>query len=1144
MDDQNQPRIFPPAPSGLDHFLSPLKFNLSKAAHALAHALNVTFRRLAAESSSQFLPTPITESMLYHVKGRKEERGGTNLRVGFVDLLGDEGIDRQDGSTAPKIRRVLERNWPIMENLKTENADLLFAWIGNCIAEVVKQGVNILGLDPKTEVPMGVTFSFPIVQNSLSDALITDMGKGFSMTTKIDLGTHIVNGYEKSKSSELPRIKIFAILNDAVASFVSFKYQFQETKTHKAVMSIICGTGTNSTIFMRQSMLGEKLPATMKAAATDPAEDIRIAVNTEWSINGSAKPLQTLGFVNRWDAELDSHGEIKGFQPFEYMTSGRYLGELARIIFNEYLTLHLGVSEESIPSRMANRFGLSTTFLSNYYPLDPPTLIQKLEGEFPPSTCNMPVEWKAESAIALYYIAKYIEVRASALMAAAVIGLLACADEIPMFGTSQEQTNLSPRNQNGNKARKDGGGDSKTMTLVVGYTGGCIVHFHNYLQDCQWFLDSILYHEFGTNNGPIKVTLHPCHDGGIDGAGVLCGPDSDTEADERTALLSQNSTRKPSKLGDGDGERAPLLVPSFPGLLDSTTIPKNSSSLTLVSPTPIPDNIDDDDDVTSGDPEANGEAENSGRANHHVQEQQQQQQPPQKYEWLIDTSPTQFHLAFAGIMLTYFIANFDTTIMASSHPVITSHFGASNSASWLTTAFLLTSTAVQPIAGRLSDTVGRKPPYLLLILVFAGGNVWCALATSMASFIAARALCGLGAGGMMTLGTISISDMVPIQRRGLYQSYINIVYGVAGSSGAAFGGMLADSIGWRWEFGVQVFPLAACAIIAALTIPFDLGLQRNSDRDSLLQAMRKFDFLGSGLLTSSTTFLILGLNLGGNVLPWSHPFIIVSLVMFGICFPTCLYVESQAKRPIMPLVLLHSAPRANIIFANFLASFLLNAILFNVPLFFRAVLLTSATTSGLYLVVPTIVASGTGTLVGFLVTWFGRVKWPLVLGAFAYLTGTILLSLMSPGWPTWAYLLCLVPAAAGQGFSFPGTVLAILNASPQEEQAVVTSTVSLWRALGNVLGVACSSLVFQNALLRYLWDFVTSDKGETWKREFIEHVRSSVEAIAQLPDGPHKDQVIKSYEAACRVTFLVCVGIACISVILLVPIRLERIKKR
>jgi MFS family permease len=135
--------------------------------------------------------------------------------------------------------------------------------------------------------------------------------------------------------------------------------------------------------------------------------------------------------------------------------------------------------------------------------------------------------------------------------------------------------------------------------------------------------------------------------------------------------------------------------------------------------------------------------------------------------------------------------------MVSCHPVITSYFHSSNSASWLSTAFLLTSTSFQPLFGRLSDSLGRKAPYVFTMVVFVGATLWCALAQSMLSFIMARALCGLGAGGIMSMGSIITSDLVPIEIRGAYQSYINIVFGIGSALGAATGGAIADHLGWR-----------------------------------------------------------------------------------------------------------------------------------------------------------------------------------------------------------------------------------------------------------------------------------------------------------------------------------------------------------
>ena len=192
-----------------------------------------------------------------------------------------------------------------------------------------------------------------------------------------------------------------------------------------------------------------------------------------------------------------------------------------------------------------------------------------------------------------------------------------------------------------------------------------------------------------------------------------------------------------------------------------------------------------------------------------------------------------------------------------------------------------------------------------------------------------------------------------------------------------------------------------------------------------------------------------------------------------------------------------------------------------------------------------------GTLTGFLVTWTRRLKWPLVWGSALYLVGTAALCTMRRGWPVWAYLACLAPSSLGQGLHFPGTFIAVLAASPQRQQAVVTSTLVLWRALGSVLGIASSSLVLQNALRRYLelYIVVDGDAGEgghdaAWKAALIERVRASVEAVAAIPDLDVRGQVIHGYESAIRVTFLCCAAVAVIGCLLVAPVRLPRLGER
>jgi MFS family permease len=431
---------------------------------------------------------------------------------------------------------------------------------------------------------------------------------------------------------------------------------------------------------------------------------------------------------------------------------------------------------------------------------------------------------------------------------------------------------------------------------------------------------------------------------------------------------------------------------------------------------------------------------------------------------------------------------FDSTLMASSHPVITSYFNASNSASWLSTSFLLTSTSLQPLMGRLSDTFGRRPLYLAGLLLLAVTTGWCAAAQTVGSFIAARAFSGIGAAGVLSMGNIMTNDLVSIEVRGTFQAYINLFYGGGSACGAAFGGFLCDKLGWRMTFAIQVPVLIALLINAFFTTPATLGpnLAKRSGL-GLREAMKGFDIAGSVLLTTSVAFLILGLNLGGNIYAWTHPIVIVSLIIALVAGVILIRVESRAERAVMPLPMLFSKPRGNLVFNNFFAQIGMNTILFNAPLYFQAVKLDTASVSGFRLAGPSVALTICGVSAGFIMTAFGRMKWLIVVGSLSMLIGATCLSVMWDDIPTWLATLFLVPSSIGQGLSFPATSLAVLATSTQQDQAVMTSTLILWRSLGIVMGVSVSSLILQNALHAYLEQLVTGQhKDEVSDFGFID----------------------------------------------------------
>ncbi|KAF7527417.1 hypothetical protein PCG10_002820 [Penicillium crustosum] len=525
----------------------------------------------------------------------------------------------------------------------------------------------------------------------------------------------------------------------------------------------------------------------------------------------------------------------------------------------------------------------------------------------------------------------------------------------------------------------------------------------------------------------------------------------------------------------------------------------------------------------------------------------------------IDVSPTRFWIIFGGIMIGYMIGFFDSTLMASSHPVITSYFNAANSASWLSTAFLLTSTAFMPLFGRISDAFGRKPVYLFSIAMFFFTTAACGLAQNIGGFIAARALCGLGAGGVFSIGQIISSDLVHLEYRGVYQSYINLCLGIGGSLGLAFGGYLCDHIGWRGAFFIQLPFIFVYFIAAAWTVPADLGIKHTGmERMKVWQLIRSIDILGSIILIMCVTLLILGLNFGGNVYPWGHPIIIISLVSSLVLGVILVHYEQYVPRPVLPIELMSKNPRASIIFGNFFAAMSLHTMLFNAPLYFQAVKLTSPTDSGLRLLASSIAVTASSVGTGFMINWTRHLKPFVIIGVFFMVIGGFAAASMGINTSEPLSMICISLSSLGQGFAFPALMVGILATSEKKDQAVATTTLGLWRSLGAVMGVAVSSWIFQNSLLYHLNNNVTGIE----KNHIIALVRKSVDTIAHLDpihrregvfyffgasthfDLANNNSVTTSYSAALQLTFISAAFWGVIMLIFLARVQLPRLERK
>lgn len=386
----------------------------------------------------------------------------------------------------------------------------------------------------------------------------------------------------------------------------------------------------------------------------------------------------------------------------------------------------------------------------------------------------------------------------------------------------------------------------------------------------------------------------------------------------------------------------------------------------------------------------------------------------------------------------------------------------------------------------LSDTIGRRPIMLVTSAMLAIATAWCSMAPSLGSFIAARALCGLGAGGTAAMGAVIVNDFVPIEVRATYQSILSLVFGFGQASGVAMGGFLCDTIGWRWALGIQVPGIFFCGAVFCSVIPKDLGpqLAKNS-KGAVRSFFKTFDLTGTVLLAVSLTCLILYLNLGGNVLSWSHPSMTAVLIIFFLTAVLFARVESIAKYPVVPLSLLTSWPRANINFSSFFSALISSALIFNIPLYFEIVKHDSPTVAGFRLILPFLSLSASGFLACMVIRQKKAIRPALIFGSLLTLAGTACLSLLGQSISSWVSVLCLLPVSMGYGFIAPTAAISMLRSSPTEEQAVSIGAFLLWKRLATVLGVAFSTLLVQNLLVQYLYRTVTGSHQEEVRLQAI-----------------------------------------------------------
>ncbi|CAP94802.1 hypothetical protein E8E15_004509 [Penicillium rubens] len=514
---------------------------------------------------------------------------------------------------------------------------------------------------------------------------------------------------------------------------------------------------------------------------------------------------------------------------------------------------------------------------------------------------------------------------------------------------------------------------------------------------------------------------------------------------------------------------------------------------------------------------ANGAVSNGTIPDHHVESGDPVRTDERGKEPFPDAQK-QLKYIVPAISLGIFLSAADQTIIMASYGQIGSDLKALNLTSWIATSYFLTLTSFQPLYGKLSDIFGRKPCLLFGYAVFGIGCLGCGLARNINQLIAARVFQGIGGGGMTTVVSILMSDIVPLRDRGLWQGIINIIYATGAGTGAPLGGILADYIGWRWAFLAQ-FPLC---IIAFIAVSYLLKLPPR-ERAHWKTKLRRIDFLGAVVLVGAVLGFLFGLDRGSNV-SWKLPLTIASLGVSAVLFVIFILVEIYlAAEPFAPGHIIFNRTFFACYGCNFFSFGGWIAALFYIPLYFQAVDGVSATTAGLRLL-PSILSGVFGSVVaGLLMKWNGKYYW-LTVAAYTFLTtGVFCIYMFSGGvMASTVPMICgMVISAFGNGIGVTTTLIGLISNATYEDQAVVTACSYLFRSLGSVIGLSLSSTVVQQVLRNRLKSGLRDSKNID---QIVEGVRESLDFIKTL--DPATARIVRdSYGWSTNkgFAFLVCV---------------------
>jgi EmrB/QacA subfamily drug resistance transporter len=428
-----------------------------------------------------------------------------------------------------------------------------------------------------------------------------------------------------------------------------------------------------------------------------------------------------------------------------------------------------------------------------------------------------------------------------------------------------------------------------------------------------------------------------------------------------------------------------------------------------------------------------------------------------------------------GVMLAMFLAALDQTIVATALPTIGRELGNFEDLPWLVTAYLVAGTAVTPLYGKFSDIHGRRITMLIGIAAFVVGSLACALAPSMLALIIARAVQGLGGGGLISIAQTVVADVSAPRERGRYQAYFAAVFAASSLAGPVLGGVLAEHFHWSAIFWINL-PLGLLAFWMAN------GALKRLPRH---ERRHRLDVLGAVLIVLATVSLMLALSWGGVRFAWASAEIVGLLAASALLWIAFVARLMTAEEPLVPLSVLQNAVVLTGTASACFGFGTLIALTIFLPVYFEGVLGLSASASGLALIPLTVSTVIGANLAGRAMSHVKHYKRPPLIGLALATAGSFVMAVSAGPMPLWLVGIVTALISLGLGTLLPVSTVAVQNAVAPHQLGTTTGAMNFFRQLGGALMVA-------------LFGAIVLSAGAAGSSLGMEYAAVPIGAIAQL----------------------------------------------